>query len=91
MSESSILSLAQLLLTSTGLAAVGIGWLRSAKARGSYERGIEESISSLKRTVERLELAIGNGHMAGLKSDINEIKLSCADRMARLETMVNKE
>jgi hypothetical protein len=91
MTEQNVVAILQLLLTASGLAGVAVTWFKTAKTRGAYEQKISSDIDALKESIGKLEHTIGNGGIRGLKSDIQDIKLACAARMARLETTVNME
>ena len=82
------MALLQLAVTSTGLVGVGIAWFRAAKARGAYEQKTSSDIEALRAALEKLEHTIGNGGLGGLKKDVQDMRVACAERMARLETMV---
>jgi hypothetical protein len=41
--------------------------------------------------MEAVERTIGNGGIRGLKADMNDMKVSCAARMAKIETIVGRD
>jgi hypothetical protein len=91
MTETNLLGVLQLGLTASGLLGAGIGWVKSVKARGAYEERVEQGIKSLNTRMEAVERTIGNGGIRGLKADMNDMKVSCAARMAKIETIVGRD
>jgi Tfp pilus assembly protein PilW len=88
MVEQNSVALLELMVTSLGLLGVGVTWFRTAKARGAYEQKTSSDIEALRAALEKLERTIGNGGLGGLKRDVQDMRVACAERMAKVETMV---
>ena len=81
-----VLQITQLIISFGAVGGMGLGWYKSAKSQGAREEKMANKVEALTKAVDELKHVIGNGGYSGLRKEIADMKLNCADKMGRIET-----
>ena len=77
-----------------GVLSPVVGWgilvYRDGHARGKVDAVIEEKLSRIHQDIIDLKQTIGNGGYSGLRGEVEEIKLHCAETTGKLSAQISQ-
>jgi hypothetical protein len=79
-------SVVAIAITVSGWAAV---YVKGIKVRAELDTNTKNDIIQLKTSVEEIKKTLGNGGFSGLRGDIQEMRVNCAESMASICSALN--
>jgi hypothetical protein len=75
-----------------GIASPIVGWgilvYQNGRNRGAVDTEVKNDIKGIKENISNINKTLGNGGYSGIKGDIKNIQVHCAEEMSALKTEV---